>query len=81
MKNPFEKDYTKTIILAGAIVSLALAGAAFLFFSDKGKNTRKGLKKKLKGIAKDAAVNAISKKGKIKKKVVKAVADHAVKTD
>lgn len=79
MKNPFEKDNHKTIVLAGAIVSLALAGAALLFLSDKGKNTRKGLKKKLKGIAKDAAVNAISKKAKLNKKAVKAVADHVVK--
>jgi hypothetical protein len=79
MKNPFEKDNNKTIILAGAVVSLALAGAAFLFFSDKGKRTRKGLKKKLKGIAKDAAVNAISKKAKLNKKTVKAVADQVLK--
>ena len=79
MKNPFEKDNHKTIILAGAVVSLALAGAAFLFFSGKGKDTRKGLKKKIKDMAKDAAVNAISKKAKLNKKAVKAVADHVVK--
>jgi hypothetical protein len=81
MKNPFEKQQYKTMILAGAILSLAAAGAAYLFLSDNGKNTRKGLKKKIKSIAKDAAVNAISRKTKIKKKGVKAVADHVVKTD
>jgi len=81
MKNPFEKDNHRTYLLAGAILSLAAAGAAYLFLSDKGKSTRKGLKKKIKSIAKDAAVNAISKKTKIKKKAVKAAADHVVKTD
>ena len=80
MKNPFEKDNYKTLI-AGAILSLAAAGAAYLFLSDKGENTRKGLKRKIKSIAKDAAVNAISKKIKIKKKAIKAVAEHVVKTD
>jgi hypothetical protein len=81
MKNPFERDNYKTVVLAGAILSLAAAGVAYLFFSDKGKSPRKGLKKKIKSIAKDAAVNAISKKTKIKKKAVKALADHVVKTD
>ena len=79
MKNPFEKDNHKVIILAGAILSLAAAGAAYLFLSAKGNDTRKGLKKKVKAIAKNAAVNAISKKTKINKKAVKAVADHVVK--
>jgi hypothetical protein len=81
MKNPFEKDNYKTLILAGAILSLAAAGVAYLFLSDKGKDTKKGLKRKIKAIAKDAAINAISKKTKIKKKSIKAVADHVVKTD
>jgi hypothetical protein len=81
MKNPFEKENHKTLILAGAILSIVAAGTAFLLLSDKGRNTRKGLKKKIKSIAKDAAVNAVSKKTRIKKKAVKAVADHVVKTD
>lgn len=79
MKNPFEKDNRTTILLAGAILTLAAAGAAYLFLSAKGKDTRKGLKKKIRSIAKNAAVNAISKKAKINKKAVKAVADHVVK--
>jgi len=79
MKNPFERDHYKTVVLAGAVLSLAAAGVAYLLFSDKGISTRKGLKKKIRSIAKDAAVNAISKKTKIKKKAVKAVADHIVK--
>ena len=81
MKNLFERDNYRTTILAGAILSLAAAGIAYLLLSDRGKSTRKVLKKKVKSIAKDAAVNAISKKTKIKKKAVKAVADHLVKTD
>ena len=81
MKNPFERDHYKTLVLAGVILSLAAAGAAYLLLSNKGKNTRKGLKKKIKSIAKDAAVNAIRKKTKIKKKAVKAAADHITKTE
>ena len=81
MNNPFEKDNHKTLTIAVAILSLAAAGAAYLLLSDHGKKTSKGLKKKIKSIAKDAAVNAISKKTKIKKKAVKAAADHLVKTD
>ncbi|MDO3628578.1 hypothetical protein [Mucilaginibacter sp. BT774] len=81
MKNLFERDHYKTTVLAGAILSLAAAGVAYLLLSDKGTSTRGGLKKKISSIAKDAAVNAISKKTKIKKKAVKAVADRVVKTD
>jgi len=81
MKNPFENDHQKTLIIAGAVLSLAAAGAAYLLLSDHGKQTRKGLKKKIKSIAKDAAVNVISKKTKINKKAVKGVADQLVKTD
>jgi hypothetical protein len=81
MKNPFEKDNYKTLILAGAILSLTAAGAAYLFLSDKGKDTKRSLKRKIKAIAKDAAIDAISKKTQIKKKVIEAVADHVVKAD
>jgi hypothetical protein len=81
MKNPFEKDNYKIVILAGAVLSLAAAGAAYLFLRDKGENTRKGLQKKIKSIAKNAAVDAISKKTKLNKKAVKAATDHIVKTD
>ena len=81
MNNPFEKDNHRSLLLAGAIISLAAAGAAYLLLSAKGKETRKGLKKRIKRAAKDAAVNAIGKKTKLNKKAIKAVADHLVKTD
>lgn len=79
MKNPFEKDNQTTIIVAAAIVSVAAGVIAFLFLTEKGTNARKDLKKKIKSVAKNAAVDAISKKTKIKKKAVEAVADHVVK--
>jgi hypothetical protein len=77
MKNPFEKDNRTTLIVAAAIVSIAAGAVAFLFLTEKGGDTRKSLKKKIKSIARDAAVEAISKKTKIKKKAIKAVANHA----
>lgn len=76
MKNPFEKDNKTALIVAAAIVSAAAGTIAFLFFTEKGNDARKSLKKKIKSIAKDAAVDAVSKKTKVKRKVVKAVADH-----
>jgi hypothetical protein len=79
MKNPFEKDSHTTLIVAVAIVSIAAGAVAFLFLTETGNDTRKSLKKKIRAIAKDAAVDAISKKTKIKKRAVKAVADHIVK--
>ncbi len=79
MKNPFEKDNHTTLIVAAAIVSLAAGAVAFLFLTEKGNDTRKSLKKKIKSIAKDVAVDAISRKTSIKKKAVKAVADQVVK--
>lgn len=79
MKNPFEKDNHTTLIVAAVIVSIAASAIAFLFLTDKGNDARKSLKKRIKSIAKDATVEAISKKAKIKKKAVKAVADHIAK--
>jgi hypothetical protein len=79
MKNPFEKDNHTGLIVAAAILTVAAGAAAFLFLTEKGEDTRKSLKKQIKKIAKDAAVEAIHKKTKIAKKAVKAVADHIVK--
>lgn len=79
MKNPFEKDNQTTLIVAAAIVSIAAGVIALLFLTETGSNARKGLKKKVKSMAKNAAVGAISKKTKIKKKAIEAVADHVVK--
>lgn len=76
MKNPFKKDHTTALIVAAAIVSAAAGTLAFLFLTEKGNETRRSMKRKMKSIAKDAAVDVISKKTKIKKKAVKAVADH-----
>jgi gas vesicle protein len=76
MKNPLQKNNYTPLIVAAAIVSVAAGAAAFLFLTDSGNEARKSLKKKIKKIAKDAAVDAISKKTKIKKKAVKAAANH-----
>lgn len=74
MKNPFEKDNKTILIVAAAIVSAAAGAIAFLFLTEKGINARKVLKKKIKSMAKNAAVDAVSKKTKIKKKPIEAVA-------
>lgn len=79
MKNPFKKDNHTALIAVAAIISVTAGAIAFLFLTEKGNDARKSLKKKIKSIAKDAAVDAISKKTRIKKKAVKAVADHIVK--
>ena len=79
MKNPFEKDNHTTLIVAAAIVTITAGTLAFLFLTKKGNDTTKSLKKKIKSIAKDAAVDAISKKTKIKKRAIKTVADHIAK--
>ena len=76
MRNPFKKVHKTTLIVAAAIVSAAAGAIAFLFLTEKGNDTRRNLKKKIRSIAKDAAVDAVSKKTKVKKKAVKAVADH-----
>ena len=67
--------------LIGAIVigTVAAGAIAFLFLTEIGNDTRKELRKKIKSIAKGAAADAISKKTKIKKKVVNAAANHVVK--
>ncbi|MGF7041038.1 hypothetical protein [Mucilaginibacter lappiensis] len=79
MRNPFKKD--NHIALIGAIVigTVAAGAIAFLFLTEIGNDTRKSLKKKVKSFAKDAAADVISKKNKIKKKVVNAAANHGVK--
>jgi hypothetical protein len=79
MKNPIKKETHTGLITFLAVASVTAGAFAFLYLTEKGKNARKGWKKKIKGIAKDAAVKAVSEKTKISKKVVKAVADHVVK--
>jgi gas vesicle protein len=81
MKNPFKKEDHTKLIAAIAIATVTVGAIAILYLTDKGKETRKALKKKIKSFAKDAAADAISKKTKIKKQAAKAVADHVVKTD
>jgi hypothetical protein len=78
MRNPVEKDNRLTLIIAAAIASAAAGTIVFLFFTEKGNDARKALKKKIKSIAKGAVIDATSKKTKIKKKAIKAVADHVV---
>lgn len=78
MKNPLKKEDHTALIATVAIAAVAAGAIAFLYLTEKGNDTRKGLKKKMKSIAKNAAVDAISKKTKIRKKIVKAVADHVV---
>jgi len=79
MKNPFKKNNHTALIGAIVIGSVAAGAIAFLFLTEIGNDARKSLKKKIKSFAKDAAVDAISKKAKIKKKVVNAAANHVVK--
>ncbi|TSJ44425.1 hypothetical protein FO440_09670 [Mucilaginibacter corticis] len=79
MKNPFEKENHTTLIVAVSVLAVAAGAAAFLFLTDKGEDTRKSLKKKIKKIAKNAAVEAVHKRTKVSKKALKGVADHVVK--
>ena len=79
MRNPFKKDNHTALIGAIVIGAVAAGAIAFLFLTETGNDTRKGLRKKIKSIAKDAAADAISKTTKIKKKVVNAAANHLVK--
>ncbi len=76
MKNPFERQNYTVLFTAIAITTLAAGAIAFLFLTEKGEDTRKSLKKKIKKIAKDAAIDAVTKKTRIKRKAVKVVADH-----
>ena len=79
MKNPFKKeDHAVLFVVIG--LTAAVAGAvAYLYLTEKGNNTRKSLKKKMREIAKDAAAKVISKKTGISKKSVKKAADVVVK--
>ncbi len=79
MKNPFKKESHTSLIVFLAVASVTAGAFAFLYLTEKGKDTRKDWKKKIKGIAKNAVVKAVSKKTKIPKKAVKAAADHIVK--
>lgn len=76
MKNPFERQNHTLLFAAIAVTTLAAGAVAFLFLTEKGGDTRKSLKKKIKKIAKNAAADAVAKKTKVKKKAVKAAADH-----
>jgi hypothetical protein len=79
MKNPFKREDHTTLIAVIAVAGLTAGAFAFLYLTKKGKDARKGLKKRIKSIAKNAAVKAVSKKTKVPKKTVKAVADRIVK--
>ncbi|HTE02475.1 MAG TPA: hypothetical protein VK668_24470 [Mucilaginibacter sp.] len=79
MKNPFKREGHTALIAVLALASAAAGATAFLYLTEKGKETRKTLKKKIKGIANDAAVKAVSKKTKIPKRAVKTVADQVAK--
>ncbi len=68
MKNPFKKKDNTAIIAAVAVASLAAGAVAYLFLTDNGSDLRSGWKKKIKDIAKDAAVDAINKHTRIPKK-------------
>ena len=76
MKNPFEKeDHTGLVILVAA--AAVTAGAlAYLYLTEDGGEMRESIKHKLKDTAKDIASGVISEKIGVKKKTVKAVADH-----
>ncbi|MGY3215048.1 hypothetical protein [Mucilaginibacter sp. HD30] len=76
MKNPFKKKNNTAIIATIAVASIAAGAVAYLFLTESGSNVRSGLKKKIKSIAKDAAVDAIAKHTRIPKKVAKAAAAH-----
>jgi gas vesicle protein len=75
MKNPFNKeDHTVIFVIIG-LTAVAAGAVAYLYLTEKGEDTRKSLKKKVREIAKDAAVKAISKKMGVAKKTVKKAAD------
>ena len=78
MKNPFAKQDNTGAIVAVLLGGLALGAVSYLYLTDSGSNTRKGLKKRLKEKGKNLASGAISKKTGISKKLVKKVADHVV---
>lgn len=78
MKNPFVKNDNSFIIISVAAGALLLGSAAYFFLTESGKDTKKKLKHKVKEGIKDKASAAVSKKTKIPKKAVKAVADHVL---
>jgi len=78
MTNPFEKQPTAGLIAGVLIGSIALGAVAYLFLTDNGADVRGKAQKKLKALAKDKAVKAVSKKTGFPKKAVKAVADHVL---
>ncbi|MBB6131109.1 YtxH domain-containing protein [Mucilaginibacter lappiensis] len=78
MKNPFKKN-DHTVLIAGiAIASVAAGALAYLYLSESGNKTRKGLKKKVKEIAKNAAAEVIQKKAIFSKKTSEALAGEVV---
>jgi hypothetical protein len=76
MKNPFKKKDNTAIIATIAVASIAAGAVAYLFLTESGGSVRSDLKKKIKSIAKDAAIDAISKHIKIPKKAARAAAAH-----
>ena len=76
MKNPFAKQDNNGVIVTVLLGGLALGAVAYLYLTESGGKTRKGLKKKLKEKGKDLAAGVISKKTGLSKKLVKKVANH-----
>ena len=79
MKNPFKKN-DHTVLIAGIAIASAAAGAlTYLYLSESGNKTRKSLKKKVKGIAKNAAAEVIQRKANFSKKTSETLAGEVVK--
>ena len=79
MKNPFEKENQPGLIVLLSVAAVAAGVVSYLYLTEKGADTRKVLKHKLKDEAKDFASGFISGKTGISKNTVKKVADHIVK--
>jgi hypothetical protein len=62
MKNPFKKQDHSGLIAVIAISSIAACAVAYLYLTESGKSTRKGLNKKLKEKFTDVTSGAAGKK-------------------
>jgi hypothetical protein len=79
MKNPFQKENNNGLIAAIVIGSVSAAALTYLFLTEDGEETLKGLKHKFKEATKDMIAGIVSDKTGISKNTVKKVADIAVK--